>query len=492
MKFLPTGSGRHTLDGSFWGSLAQALMVPTGLATVAYLTRTLGPTGYGQYAVVITLIAWVEFGIVAMFGRPTVKFVAEAEDWRPVATTVMQAAVLVGVGVMLALWVGADLIAGALAAPELAWPVRLAAIDIPLFVAGQAHLNILVGLGRFRHRALAGALRWVTRLLLIVVLVESGGTLWGAIGGCIGASVAEVLVCRLFCRPSWFGRTAFGLRRLWGYVVPLFLATISLRVLDGLDLVVLRLLGGTAEQAGLYAAALNLALLPAVVAAAINPVLLSSVSRLRHAGEVAQAKELGRGALRGVLVLVPVAALVAGAATEMARLVFGPDFAAAGPLLAVLILAGMGRLLILVAEAILTASGRPGATVRVTGPLVPLTLAGHALLIPWLGPLGAALATVSACGLAALACVGLLYRLEGIAPPQDTFVRAAVLSALSFTAAALWPTPGWLVLLKLPVLSGGIAVAFLLLGECDARERALLGSLFRRRSVSLQGAGEAS
>ncbi len=37
----------RTADGTIWGFLAEALILPTGLISAAYLARALGPDGYG-------------------------------------------------------------------------------------------------------------------------------------------------------------------------------------------------------------------------------------------------------------------------------------------------------------------------------------------------------------------------------------------------------------------------------------------------------------
>jgi len=84
--------GRRTAMGTIHGFLAQALMVPTGLLTAAFLTRKLGPELYGLLTVSAGIVLWIEMSVTWMFSRTTVKFVAEAEDWRAVTFAVAAAA----------------------------------------------------------------------------------------------------------------------------------------------------------------------------------------------------------------------------------------------------------------------------------------------------------------------------------------------------------------------------------------------------------------
>jgi O-antigen/teichoic acid export membrane protein len=436
---------------------------------------------------VLVVLAWLQFIVVAMFSRATVKFVSGAEDWRPVASRVMQLGLMLGMAAMAALWGLAGVVAHLLGEPPLAWPLRLAAVDIPLFVLASLHMHALTGLGRFRYRALAGALRWVARLALIVLFVELGLSLAGAILGCIGSSVVVLMVCRAVCAPPVFRRPTFPASQLWSCVVPLFLAAVCLRVLDGLDLIALKLMGSPAEEAGVYAVAANLALLPGIISVGIGPVFLSALNRLRRAGRQAEAREMSRQMLRGLLLTLPAAAFVSGAAGEIVGLFFGPRFGASGPLLAVLILAGFARAVVTVAWAVFVASDKPRWTFYAVGPAVPLAAVGYVLLIPRFGPRGAAWVTAGVCGLSALCCVAAIRRLWHVVPPLGTVGRTALVCGLAYVLAAWWPTPGLLVLLKAFVGSGLTVMVFLLLGEFDAEQRALFRSMLFGGAAPAEG-----
>lgn len=482
-------SGRHTLDGAFWGLIAQALMVPTGLATVIYLTRTMGPGGYGQYAVVLTIITWLEFAIVAMFSRTTVKLVSDAEPWRPAATTLVRLSLMTGLLLAGLLWLGADVIAAAADAPHLAWPLRLAAVDIPLFALAQGHISVMIARGQFRHRALVTAGRWLVRLALIVLLVELGFGLRGAILGCIGASVTELALARWYCRPPLRRRGSVTLRRIWQYAAPLAVAGVSFRLLDGLDLLAWKALGATEAQAGIYAAALSLALMPGILSLACSVLLLSSLARLLREQRDDEARKLGRDAWWAILLLMPFAFLLAASGTELSVLLFGPAFEAAGPLLALLVFAGVGRLLISLGISMLTAYGRPGLASALVGPLVPLSLFGYVLVIPALGATGAAVVSIAVCLLGGLVCSAAVTRQSGIVPPVSTLMRSAVVCGVIFALGELWATPGPLVLLKLTTLALLTPALFVLVGELSTKRLHAMIAARRRPAANIGEVG---
>ena len=79
-------------------------------------------------------------------------------------------------------------------------------------------------------------------------------------------------------------------------------------------------------------------------------------------------------------------------------------------------------------------------------------------------------------------------RLVGILPSGATLLRSVLLSALACVAAAGWPAPGILLLLKLPALSLLICLAYLVLGEFSAAEMNVLRSCVDWRSTPRESA----
>jgi len=84
------------------------------------------------------------------------------------------------------------------------------------------------------------------------------------------------------------------------------------------------------------------------------------------------------------------------------------------------------------------------------------------------------------CGLAAVLAV---HRLWQIAPPTMTLGRSVVVSSLAYTLGVLWPVAGFLVLLKLLVISSVVLVAFLMLGELTKSELAVVASILPWRTA---------
>src|SRR5258708_17806331 len=152
----PSGqdSGRRLIDGMFWVLLAEALFPLTAVITAGVLTRRLDTAEYGQFILAVTLVGWLQTSLLALFSRATIVFVRRADDWEAVASTVVRYQLGVGLLALGVVLLTADFIAQWLAAPGLAFYLRLMAVDIPLVNAALAHRQILIGRGRFRPPAL--------------------------------------------------------------------------------------------------------------------------------------------------------------------------------------------------------------------------------------------------------------------------------------------------------------------------------------------------
>jgi O-antigen/teichoic acid export membrane protein len=465
--------GLHMAKGTMSIFLAKALILPTGFVTAIFLARQLGPLYYGLFALASRLIIWIEWSSNSFLSGTAIKFIGEAKDWRPIGATVVRLHLVIGCSITALLWVLSTPLAGLFNEPAMARYLRLFAIDIPFFSLACANLNILVGMGRFNEHARITAGKLFARMALIILLVAMGLSVEGAIMGSIGASILELALSTLYVRPPLFAQSAVSARPLWGFAAPLFMSALSQRIFR-LDLFALKVLGGTAEQAGFYGVA---SIPPSIYSMSISPALLSTLSRLLISGKTDKAKEIGMGALRSVLWLFPLAAMTAGAAPEIVRFIFGEPYLPASPLLSLLIFASLALGIIDVSRGILIASSRPVWIFILTGPMVPVGLLCHLIFIPWLGPVGAALVTTLVASLAALAFLYAVYRIWRVHPPLKTFFTCGLCSGLAFALAVLWPVSGVMLLLKLLVIIGIVLLAFILLGEFTAREVDMLRSM---------------
>lgn len=474
-------SAGTALGGTVRIFLAEALFLPTGLVTAGYLTRSLGVTDYGLFTLAVTIVIWVEWSIVSLFARASFKLVAEADDWRPVATTLIRLHLATGIAGGLLVAAACIPISIVLKLPEIRPYLLLLALDVPLFVVAAAYRAILIGTGDYTRRAWASVARSMARLILIFALVAAGLSITGAVLALIGASIADLVVARGGVRAPLFNGPRVATRPLLGFMVPVALAAITTRLLDRLDVLLLRALGESVAAAGLYGAAQNLAIVPALLSVSAAPVVLATTTRILRDAGLAEARSFATQALRGVLLVVPFAALASGSAPELVPLIFGGAFAPASQAFSILIYGAVALLFVLIASAVLTAVDRPGITFAIVAPLLPIAVAAHVVAIPrWHAP-GAAAVTAGVNACAALLALVATTRCVGARPSLGTTLRVAAVSLAAHAAASAWPTPGIAVALKLIVLALAVPVVYVLIGEITAAERRLLVAAVTKR-----------
>lgn len=477
---------RSTVNGTVQVFLAESLLLPTGLITAAYLTRHLGPNDYGLFTLAASVVAFLSWVLPSAFGRASIQAVGEHEDWEPVASTLLRVFLIAGVLSTAALAVAAVPLANIFGEPVLVTYLLVFSIELALFSLVHAHRSILVGAGLFSARARITVVRWLTRMVLIVVLVELGLSISGAILGSVGATFVELVACRVFVRPRLNHPRRVSATRFLGRAAPLIAFGICMRLFDRVDLFALKALGATASTAGYYGAAQNLSIAPSLFALSFAPLLLSSLTRLRRAeGGETEAKTLARNALRLALVALPFAGVVVAAAPQITHTIFGSTFAPTAPILARLIVSSVAQMVVAVATVVVIVAGHPRWASWLALAMLVSVIAGLLFAIPRFGTLGAATVTAGVAVLGAVGAVGAAGIAWSVYPPLLSVARSGLVAGGAYVLASSWPAEGWMLPLMLLCVGGLIPVAFLSLGELSRPERQVLRAWLRPNPVGM-------
>lgn len=474
-----TSHGRHMTVGTLQGFAAFSLSLPTGLLTAAFLSRYLGPENYGLLTVVSSIVVWVEGAITMGFGRTAIKFVAGAEDWRSVSTKFLQAQLLVSLITVLVLLLIAPVLASGLKNNEVTGYLRLLVLGIPFTALFLIHQSILIGRGFFGSRALITATYWISRMIFIFLFVWIWPSVYSAILGLISPYILGLIGSRFIINPKITGHSDFPIRHVWSFALPLFFYAIAISLFNRMDLFFVKGLIEDPHAAGFYSASQNLVLIPSLFLTSISPLLLSKMTLLYITGKKASARLMIRNALRLTFAALPLAGVAAGMAGELVSLIYGPAFFPAGPILRILIFSAIGLSLIIVSTSAILTANRPELTFRLILPVVISSFFVYAIIIPRFGSTGAAGVTTVLSWIGAVGFIIAVYQLWQTGIPWGTVIRSIVISIPAYALAFSWHATGFMVLLKLPVLSALVIAAFLLSGECRADEIAFLCSVFQ-------------
>ncbi len=444
---------------------AESLVLPAGIVVVGVLARRLDTSGFARFSLAFAIVSLAELFVVSLLAGSANKAVSTSSDWRPVGDAVLGIYLAVAGATGLILIALAHGIALSLHLPALEPDLRFFALDLLPFGLARAHRDILSGTGRFAQRANSAAVGTLVRMVLTVAFVLASPTVSSAIAGTIGGSVAELVYCRRHVRPrlsAWKG--VFGFTRQ-SYLGPVFVASVAELVLARIDLVVLRWLGAPNDQVSLYGAAQRLSLVVGLYGVAIAGPLLATLGILMREGKRPAAANLARLGVRFGLLVLPFVALVTATATELATLVLGVQYAAAGPLLAILITAAFARIMVVVGNVLLLGADRPRLAAWLAIIAVGGAFVAYWILIPQYGGRGAAAVTLGASLAFAIgANVGAMIAWH-TRFPIATLVRSLLLGAAMILLARLWPATGSLLVLKLILLAAVVPLGFYLLGE---------------------------
>lgn len=478
----PQPNGATMAKGAFLMFLAGSLLFPSGFVTAVYLSRTLGPVDYGLFAILTRLVIWLEGIGTTIFHDVSMQFVGEDVANPAIQRLILRIHLISGCLIGGGLYVCSGLICDLFNEPSLETYLKIFSIEIPLFCIASANKVILTGKGLFSQVAGISAFKIIARLFLIIFFVQSGLSLTGAIMGIIGTTMIEMLLSSLYLRPSFFGPVQVSAKRLVDFGGPLIISKGALNIFL-LDLFALKILGGSAAQAGFYGAALNLAIVPNLFAMALTRTLHSTLCRLKSNGETVKADQIAVTAIRSVFIIFPFAVMTVGVSSEIVVFVFGQAFAATGPILSLRIFVPVFLLMIAIADIIMITNGKPALCMVMSLPMLLLAVAGHMIFTPRFGGVGAAGVTASISCIGGLTALILVNRIFAISPPWKTVLRSGLCSAVVYVSTAIWTVTGWLVFIKIIVVSMIIILVFLIAGEFSRNDLVFLKQVFKKNQA---------
>ena len=462
---------------TIWLSAARVGTKLLSLPLVIILARELGPEGFGQWALVMSLVAILAMVAEGGFQTLTIRDLAPrpGRAWSYLVRTMR-------VRLVLSFLAGAGLVVWGISveggrAP--AWIFVLGAVLLfpETFIrAGQAVVNARERMGLTSGLSLAQA-GLTTLVVGGVVLAGAGvsGGLAALLAVNAAAAVAIVWVIRPFLlRDEAETQSAW---RLFVTAFPYGLMALLVIIYVRIDVIMLASLRG-AEDAGYYNAALRLYEAGVIVPAALTTALFPVMSRQLAGRDMAGLLTSYLQAVRILIILaLPIAAAATFYSSWAVELLFGSEYLPAAPALIVL---GWSLIIFFVAAPVgnlLAASNLMAKFVPWFAANTGLNIALNFWLIPLYGPRGAALATLitEAVGLP-IQLVFVRRILSQWPPLLSLFVRPAI--------ACLAPVGFWLALAGRlqPVLGlvlglAAYAVALVLVKAVTPEDRRLVGRI---------------
>ncbi|MGM0370912.1 MAG: polysaccharide biosynthesis C-terminal domain-containing protein [Halobacteriota archaeon] len=386
-------------------SLVSAKVVATGIAVLStpIIVRLLGPSGYGDYAVLLSIFSLYMIPISGTITEGVQKFVGEGRDRDGWTEAVVRFYFLIGVGVVL---VGALIllvvtlagVPGRLFGPAFD---RYVLLLVPFVIVSQIRAfgtHTVLGFG-FEH--LSGPLSVLKKFGTVAVgiaLVLAGHGVAGMLVGHVVANLlvavlAVTIVLRQLSLRTLLSPPALPYRKLMSFnVINVGLVLLGMSLYH-VDLVMLRALTDS-QTTGFYKAALAMAEYLWFVPIVVQQLLLHSTSALWADDEVDAISELSSRVTRQILLLVVLLAVgLATLAPRVMRLYYGDPFVVATQPLLILLPGTIAFAAARPLKAIAQGSGQVLILLAAIGAAATVNIVMNAVLIPRYGMVGAAVAT---------------------------------------------------------------------------------------------------
>lgn len=366
----------------------NGFVMALGIITGPLQARALGPSGRGELAAITVLtmmLPWIAgFGLDAYASRQVARRTPAGEVMGSIGLA------LLAIGIVIAP-LGFPIAALAAHGRGVVHQfILIAFLMLPIWLLGLLSYYVLNSLEEWGKTIVYRTFPTVTAAIAVVTLFAIGRMSVFALALVTLLAAAAVNIAAIFwalergrprLRPSliWQG-IPFGLKSWLALLASLTNGRLDQLLMIGLT---------PSRELGLYAVAVTMSTLPALIVSALGQPILSRVGAGEH-------HIVSRSVRSMVLLITIINAPTAAVSPLLLPLAFGHSFRAAVPMALILLLASLPLAVANVLSMAMTAAGRPG--IPAAGEIITLgiTIPGLILLLPSMGGVGAALVSLVA------------------------------------------------------------------------------------------------
>jgi len=485
---------------------AKVWFIVSAYAIYFVLPRLLGsPEAFGLYSTAMSAVSILNNVLIAATVQTVSKLVSE--DLGRAGVTLRQGLriqLVVAVVAAGSLALGAPFLAEDLLKDPAVTPLlRICAAVVFSYSLYGALVGSLNGRHLFGRQAGLDASFSLFRTTGILGGAALGMGVIGAIGGFASAAVLILLIALVTVGVGTSGKP-LPLERWTSFMRPIWIYQAFLNGILLIDVLVMKgTLTGMAQEAGAnteeavrvanenvgyYSAAQKFAFVPYQLMVSLTFIVFPMISKATSEGDSESARETIKNALRfALLVLVSIAAPMAGAADGVMLIAYPAEYLAGSGALSILVLGSACFALFVISATALSGSGRPGAAAVTAAIGLTAVVIGNRVLVQWVGIgdttlMAAASGTSAGMALALLASGALVYRRFNAFLAPLTVVRVGMAGAAAWLTASYVPHDSRI--MAIVALAAGffafIAVLFVV-REATAADVAMVKRIVGRR-----------
>jgi stage V sporulation protein B len=458
-----SGAARGTIQ-IFAGRM---FFLVSGYLITVILARNMGPAEYGTYGLIISLLVWLEGFMGLGVAQAAMLTIPGSSNAAHVAQAVRIIICTTAIALFAACWLLAPWAADFFKLGDGVTQFRIAIADLPFFGLFLAYQGTLQGYERYGSIATGLIVYASTKLIGTLALFFIGFSVEAALVVNVLTTVAA-LVYFVGAEPPSFVIPARALMyQLLSVALPIAIFDFTFQLVVSAHMWLLKRIGETPDVViGYYAAALNIARLPTMVATVLSGIILSSIAGALAADDKARAHRYVLSASRFTfVVLAPVCVFGALQSKEIMLLIYSDAYVDSARFFVPLLLGcGMLALLLTMLNCLIAAKRRYLAA-GILVALLPTLLVLGVVLTSAFGPIGAAHSFLATTSLGALASLIAVHRHFGYPARLAMLMRVSVATGLVAMLGAFLHLPGLGVVLVLGILQCAYWILLLLLKE---------------------------
>lgn len=430
--------------GTFFIFISRIAGFILGAILVFFLARILGPSKYGQYSVVMALIAIVASLIESGFTGSTCKFIsAEKENTYSLIRFGFKAQAVWALIIFITVFVTADLCAKYIFKDiSLSFYLRVAALYIiPTAMIGIG-CAVLDGLRRFERSAFLVLLVGFSRVCLIILFIFLWRKVSAVFYAMFIASLLGLILLKIFLPKVEKKVTEIDTKKILFFAFTLIISYITLRAIFQIDKIFIKNILGDNKTVGFYSLASNFSSTLQFFVVAISTTLFPSVAASFASKDfLLTRKYLQEGTRYLLLLILPLSLGLAIVGKDIILLLFGQTYIQSAAPFSILIFASAFFSFFFLYRQLLVSIDKQWQSFFLTALVLLLGVILNPLFILKYGYLGAAFATFICSAIGAVVGGVYIFSVLKAKYPFMSFVRislsAGVCFCLSFLATGL-------------------------------------------------------
>ena len=448
----------------------------------------MGVEAYGVFGILLSLFminrAFLNTGIP----RATSKFIAENPvNAGAVFRTSWKLQFWIALAFMLLYILGAPLFANLLNDSSLQYYIMLIGVMIlPLALLSLYTSGLMNGLRLFKEQALIKTAYPVLRVILTVIFIMLGWSIFGALIGYLTAIIAGLLWAMYLLRGSKYKTQdylPYLQKKIILFALPVALSALSFSLLRNINTLFIKYFFADNTVVGLYTAAFTISTIPYFILISLSLTLTPAISYAVSAGNLALVQKYINQSLRSLmLILVPATVLIAASSSALLYFLYSGSYVAAGPLLNILIFGSAFLTVFTTLTSITTGGGKPWIEMALSIILMVILVISNLIFIPRYGLIGSSYAVLVTSMIACVSIAIIVYRKFGTLGHFVSYFRVIGVGIFLFYLALAWNAQGWFLLIEYTTLGVIYLLLLFLFGELRREDWQLVRKVFKMRS----------